>query len=71
MIVRVVVSNGEFIGEFETTNPLPAKGDTFWYGTDGPYTVVDRAFIYKKSDQGAPAHDAILTIEEFSKHRQN
>lgn len=70
MIVRVVKASSDdsaFIGEFETTNQLPVSGDTFWYGTHGPYTVVERAFAYKKDPEDAPAHDVILTVKELSK----
>lgn len=72
MIVRVVSGNHltghEFIGEFETVHELPVKGDTFWYGKHGPYTVIERAFVYKKDPDQASAADAILSVELVSKH---
>ena len=73
MIVRVVRrskddQDSQFIGNFETTGELPAVGDTFWYDTHGPYTVHERAFMYKKGRDDDRPEDVILTVREISPH---
>lgn len=71
MIVRVNRVSGHdqvFLGNFETTQQLPAVGDGFWYGTHGPFHVIGRTFIYKKDGNDDRPEDVILTVEELSKH---
>jgi hypothetical protein len=71
MIVRVVRQSKDdhiFIGNFETTDELPAVGDTFWYDTHGPYTVLERTFLYKKRRDDERPEDVILTVNEISLH---
>ncbi|ARN80930.1 hypothetical protein [Methylocystis bryophila] len=71
MIVKVnqiLKSGPKFVGDFETTQELPAVGDTFWYDTHGPYTVVGRTFIYKRGRDNDRPEDVILDVEELSKH---
>jgi hypothetical protein len=70
MIVRVVrqsAGDGQFVGNFETTGELPTVGDTFWYGTDGPYKVTGRAFIFKKGRDDDRPEDVILTVKDVEK----
>lgn len=67
MIVRVIREGAELIGPFETTNELPAVGDTMRVRGYGSYKVIERTFHFEKERDGDRPEDVTLAVKEVSK----
>lgn len=71
MLIRVVEALGDEnkdVATIESTD-VPAKGDIFWWKTNGPYEVVGRTWRFPPGFIEERPEVVTLKVQEVNKHK--